>query len=63
MNGEAGIPGELKKALASRPAAAAAFQKLPPSHKAEYVRWIAEGKTPEMRVKRAGQAAAKLSGG
>jgi uncharacterized protein YdeI (YjbR/CyaY-like superfamily) len=58
-----GLPGELKKALASRPAAAAAFEKLPPSHKAEYVRWINEGKTPEAKAKRAGQAVIKLSGG
>lgn len=63
MSGEAGIPGELKKALASRPAAGAAFENLPTSHKAEYVRWIAEGKTPETRAKRAGHAVAKLSGG
>jgi uncharacterized protein YdeI (YjbR/CyaY-like superfamily) len=62
VSGEAGIPGELKKALATRPAAAAAFEKLSPSHKAEYVKWILEGKTPEVRTKRAGQAVAKLSG-
>jgi uncharacterized protein YdeI (YjbR/CyaY-like superfamily) len=57
------IPGELKKALAARPAALAAFEKLPPSHKAEYVRWIMEAKTPDMRARRAGQAAARLTGG
>ena len=62
MSDETPVPGELKKALASRPAAKAAFDKLPPSHKAEYVRWINEGKTPETRAKRAGQAVAKLSG-
>lgn len=60
---EAGIPGELKKALAQRPAALAAFEKLPPSHKAEYVRWINEAKTPDMRARRAGQAVARLTGG
>jgi uncharacterized protein YdeI (YjbR/CyaY-like superfamily) len=57
------IPGELKKALASRPAPAAAFEKLPPAHKAEYVRWITEAKAPEMRVRRASMAVAKLTGG
>jgi len=57
------IPGELKKALAGRPAALAAFEKLPPAHKAECVRWIIEAKTPEMRARRAGQAAARLTGG
>jgi uncharacterized protein YdeI (YjbR/CyaY-like superfamily) len=57
------IPGELKKALAARPAAQAAFDKLAPSHKAEYVRWISEAKAPEMRVRRASMAVAKLTGG
>lgn len=57
------IPGELKKALAQRPAAAAAFDKLPPSHKAEYVRWIVEAKKPETRVRRASMAVSKLTGG
>ena len=57
------IPGELKKALASRPAAAAAFEKLPPSHKAEYVRWITEAKAPEIRARRANMAVARLTGG
>jgi uncharacterized protein YdeI (YjbR/CyaY-like superfamily) len=63
VSDEPAIPGELKKALAQRPAAAAAFAKLSPSHKAEYVRWIVEAKTPEAKAKRAGQAVAKLSGG
>lgn len=57
------IPGELKKALASRPAAVAAFEKLSPAHKAEVVRWITEAKAPEMRVRRANMAVAKLTGG
>jgi uncharacterized protein YdeI (YjbR/CyaY-like superfamily) len=57
------IPGELKKALASRPAAAAAFEKLSPSHKAEYVRWIVEAKTQDTRARRANMAVAKLTGG
>jgi uncharacterized protein YdeI (YjbR/CyaY-like superfamily) len=57
------IPGELKKALAARPAAAAAFERLPPSHKAEYVRWITEAKGQDTRVRRANMAVAKLTGG
>ncbi|HWE46435.1 MAG TPA: YdeI/OmpD-associated family protein [Caulobacteraceae bacterium] len=60
---EAGIPGELKKALAQRPAAQAAWDKLPPSHKAEYVKWIVEAKAGDARVRRASQAVAKLTGG
>ncbi len=56
------VPGELKKALATRPQAQAAWDKLPPSHKNEYIRWIVEAKKPEMRVKRAGQTVSKLAG-
>jgi uncharacterized protein YdeI (YjbR/CyaY-like superfamily) len=61
--GAPGIPGELKKALASRPAAQAAWDKLSPSHKTEYVKWIVEAKKPEMRVSRASQAVSRLTGG
>ena len=60
---EAGIPGELKKALAQRPAAQAAWDKLPPSHKAEYVKWITEAKGGDAKTRRASQTAAKLTGG
>jgi uncharacterized protein YdeI (YjbR/CyaY-like superfamily) len=60
---EAPLPGELKKALANRPAAAAAFDKLTPVQKAEIVRWIAEAKGPELKARRAGLAAARLTGG
>ncbi|MBS0296207.1 MAG: YdeI/OmpD-associated family protein [Proteobacteria bacterium] len=55
-------PGELKKALDSRPAAKAAWEKLPPSHKNEYIRWITEAKKPETRMHRVGQAVSKLTG-
>ena len=60
---EPAMPGELKKALAARPAAAAAFEALPASHKAEYVRWITEAKGADTRTRRAGLAVAKLTGG
>ena len=60
---EPGIPGELKKALAQRPAAQAAWDRLPPSHKAEYVKWISEAKGAETKARRANQAVAKLTGG
>ena len=56
------VPGELKKALDGRPAARAAWEKLPPSHKNEYVRWITEANKPELRMKRVGQTVAKLTG-
>ena len=59
----AGIPGELKAAIKARPAALMAWTRLPPSHRAEYVKWILEAKQGETRVRRAGQAVAKLTGG
>jgi len=59
---ELAIPGELKKALTARPSAQAAFDVLPPDQKAKVVGWIIEAKG-EMRARRAGQAAARLTGG
>jgi len=46
------VPIELKAALAKNKKAAAAFEKLPPSHKREYAVWIAEAKTEETRRRR-----------
>jgi uncharacterized protein YdeI (YjbR/CyaY-like superfamily) len=62
VTAEAGIPGELKKALAQRPAAQAAWEKLPPSHKAEFIRWITEAKAADARMRRVTQTVSKLSG-
>ena len=56
------IPGELKKALAARPSAQAAFDALPLAQKSQIVAWITEAKG-ELRVRRAGQAASRLTGG
>jgi uncharacterized protein YdeI (YjbR/CyaY-like superfamily) len=40
------IPAAMKQALAADAAAQAAFQKLPPSHKTEHIKWIAGAKQP-----------------
>ncbi len=56
------IPGELKKALAARPAAQAAFNALPPLQKAQIAAWVSEAKG-ELRLRRASMAAARLTGG
>ncbi|WP_370972319.1 YdeI/OmpD-associated family protein [Amycolatopsis sp. cg9] len=56
------VPGELAAALAAAPDAAAAFEALPPSHRREYVRWVAEAKKPETRVSRARKAVERLRG-
>lgn len=56
------IPGELKKALAARPAAKAAFDALPPLQKAQIAGWVNEAKG-ELRLRRASMAVGRLTGG
>jgi hypothetical protein len=46
------IPAPFREALRKNPAAAAAFRSLPPSHRKEYIAWIAEAKRPETKEKR-----------
>jgi len=46
------IPKELKDALSKHPKAKAVFEKFSPSHRKEYIEWIAEAKRPETREKR-----------
>ena len=46
------VPTDLRAALARRPQARAFFKGLAPSHRREYVAWIAEAKRPETRAKR-----------
>ncbi|MBE8524988.1 YdeI/OmpD-associated family protein [Amycolatopsis sp. H6(2020)] len=54
------LPAELADALAAAPDAAALFEALPPSHRREYVQWVAEAKKPETRVSRAKKAITRL---
>lgn len=53
---EADIPPELQSALGKNKKARAIFDKFPPSHRREYVEWVAEAKREETRTKRAAQA-------
>lgn len=53
-------PAELSAALDAAPAARGAYDALPPSHRAEYDRWIAEAVKPETRARRAQQAVERL---
>jgi hypothetical protein len=46
------VPDDLAAALAGDGAAAAAFDRLAPSHRKEYVRRITEAKKPETRARR-----------
>jgi hypothetical protein len=56
-------PEDLLAALAAEPAAHAAFQRLPPSHRREYVAHIGEAKRPETRSRRIAETVRRLSQG
>ena len=55
-------PPELLAALAENPAARAAYEALPPSHRREYAKWIGETKQAETRAERVGKVVRRLSG-
>jgi uncharacterized protein YdeI (YjbR/CyaY-like superfamily) len=46
------MPTDVADALAAHPAAKAAFDRLPPSHRREYLLWVNEAKRPETRARR-----------
>jgi uncharacterized protein YdeI (YjbR/CyaY-like superfamily) len=46
------VPDDLKAALALDARARAGFEKLPPSHRREYIEWIIEAKTEPTRERR-----------
>ena len=48
-----GLPEAVQKALAANAAAREAFWALPPSHRAEYLRWVGEAKKAATRAARA----------
>ena len=54
-------PPELTAALAEDPAARAAYEKLPFTHRNEYARWIDEGKKPETRADRVAKTIKRLT--
>ncbi len=54
-------PPELTAALAEHPAAKAAYEQLPDSHRTEYARWIGEGKKPETRADRVAKTIKRLT--
>ncbi len=55
-------PPELLAALAEKPAARAAYEALPPSHRREYAKWIGEAKQAETRAERVSKMVRRLSG-
>ena len=54
------LPDDVAQALAGNPAAQAAYEKLPPSHKREYLNWINSAKRPETRNRRIADTITKL---
>jgi hypothetical protein len=59
---EVEVPAVLQAALDADPAAAAAWEKLAPSHRKEHARAINEAKSDETRDRRVAAAIAKLRG-
>ena len=57
------VPPEFQAALEANPAAMATLDGFAPSHRREYVQWIAEAKRPETRDKRIAQAIEWLAEG
>jgi antitoxin component of MazEF toxin-antitoxin module len=54
-------PPELTEALAQNPAAQAAYQELPFTHRNEYARWIDEGKKSQTRADRVAKTIKRLT--
>jgi uncharacterized protein YdeI (YjbR/CyaY-like superfamily) len=53
---ETAVPHDVQIALHDDPAAGAAFEALPYSHKREYIDWILAAKRPETRTRRIDEA-------
>jgi hypothetical protein len=56
------LPDELRDALANDEAAAAAFERLAPSHRREHAQHVAGAKRPETRTRRAATVVEQLRG-
>jgi uncharacterized protein YdeI (YjbR/CyaY-like superfamily) len=54
------MPPDIRDALEKDAEAARVFEKLPPSHKREYLHWIEEAKKPGTRLKRVGSMMERL---
>lgn len=57
------IPQELVDALSADQTATKLFEKLAPSHRKEYARYVSEAKRPETRVKRAAKCIETINAG
>ncbi len=63
MASEIEIPDELGRALAADEDVREAFDRLAPSHRREYVEWIAEAKRDDTRARRVEETLARLREG
>jgi uncharacterized protein YdeI (YjbR/CyaY-like superfamily) len=57
------VPEDLSVALKADKKAAATFAAFSPSHKREYIKWIAEAKLPVTRKKRIAETLKRLAAG
>ncbi|MFN2592728.1 MAG: YdeI/OmpD-associated family protein [Candidatus Dormibacteria bacterium] len=57
------LPPDLAAALALHPHATARFEAMAPTHRREYVAWIASAKKPETRQRRLDRAIAMIAEG
>ncbi len=55
------VPKDLEAALGKDALALAAWDKIPPSHKKEYLKWINEAKKPQTRERRIEQTVRRLT--
>jgi uncharacterized protein YdeI (YjbR/CyaY-like superfamily) len=56
------LPDDISQALLAAPEAKVAFDRLPPSHRNEYLTWVAEAKKPATRERRIGEMVRRLVG-
>ena len=54
------VPLAVKKTLAENAIAKAVFEKMPPSHRNEYVKWISKARQEETKQRRLDQLIPKL---
>ena len=62
-SGELGVPRFVKQALKARPKAWESFERLAPSHRKQYIRWIMDAKKEETRERRLREVVAILDQG
>ncbi len=55
------VPPALAEALRASAKARKAFERMPPSHRREYIQWVTEAKKPETQARRAGKAVERIA--